>query len=132
MLAGALVVAACGGGDGGNDGGNGTPDPGPNPTASDPGPNPTEDAPATVHGALTIDATNECFALATGDGALSLAFADYSLADRDGPALVADDDGRVLARTGDELVVTGDFGAGAPDACGAPFTVESLNSVLPG
>jgi hypothetical protein len=46
------------------------------------------------------------------------------------PAIVATDDGRVLAHEGDTVVVTGRAST-APDPCGSGFTVESLNSVIP-
>jgi hypothetical protein len=109
-----------------------TTDPGPNPTGVDPGPNDTSGGPITVQGTVRLDGASPCIALETTDGRLSLAFTGYSLTDDAGrAALKADDDDRVLAHDGDQMVVTGNPTGAAPDPCGEPFAVDSLNTVTP-
>ena len=118
----AFTLAACGGDD---DSGAG-----PAPTNQDPGPNDTTDAPVTIQGTARLDPTAGCIVLETSNGRFALQFTDYKLGDDGAPAIVATDDGRVLAHDGDTVVVTGRAST-SPDPCGAGFTVESLNSVDP-
>ena len=118
----AFTLAACGGDD---DSGAG-----PAPTNQDPGPNDTTDAPVTIQGTARLDPTAGCIVLETSNGRFALQFTDYKLGDDGAPAIVATDDGRVLAHDGDTVVVTGRAST-SPDPCGAGFTVESLNSVIP-
>jgi hypothetical protein len=105
----------------------------PAPTDVDPGPNDTSNAPQTVQGTVRLDPATGCIALETETVRYALAFTDYAMTDDDGrPALEATVDGRVLAHDGDTLVVSGLPATDAPATdCGAPFTVDSLNSVLP-
>ena len=117
----AFTLAACGGDD---DSGAG-----PAPTNQDPGPNDTTDAPVTIQGTARLDPTAGCIVLETSNGRFALQFTDYKLGDDGAPAIVATDDGRVLAHDGDTVVVTGRAST-SPDPCGAGFTVESLNSVI--
>jgi hypothetical protein len=119
-------VPACSGDD--DDGGGAA---GPAPTDNDPGPNDTSDAPATIQGVARLDPATNCIVLETDTGRFALQFTGYELGDDGAPAIVATDDGRTLAHDGDTVVVTG-RASGATDACGAVFTVESLNSVIPG
>ena len=129
-----VLLVSCSGDD---DNSNATTDPGPNPTSDDPGPNDTSGGPMTVEGVVRFVAETGCVALETadspvvGDARLGLEFTDFALND-DGDALVANDDGRVLAHDGDTIVVTGRPGGDAPSDCGTAFTVESLNTVIPG
>jgi hypothetical protein len=104
---------------------------GPAPTNDDPGPNDTSDAPVTIQGTARLDPTANCIVLETANGRFALQFTDYELGNDGAPAIVATDDGRVLAHEGDTVVVTGRASA-APDPCGSGFAVESLNSVIPG
>lgn len=136
VMAGLAVAAlawGCGGDGGSPDAATGTSALGPNPSpASDPGPNDTSDGPTTVQGVLRLDEASSCITLETDLGRLALAFGDYELARADGrPVLRATDDGRVLADESDEVVVTGRAGDAEPGPCGAPFAVESLNTVVP-
>ncbi|GIU87409.1 MAG: hypothetical protein KatS3mg009_1924 [Acidimicrobiia bacterium] len=136
VIAGLAVAAlawGCGGDGGAPDAATDTSGPGPNPSpASDPGPNDTSDGPTTVQGVLRLDAASSCITLETDLGRLALSFTGYELAQADGrPVLRATDDGRVLADESDEVVVTGRAGEDAPGPCGAPFAVESLNTVVP-
>ncbi|MET1003081.1 MAG: hypothetical protein ABWZ15_14835 [Acidimicrobiia bacterium] len=125
LVIGVLTVTGCSGDDDSDD-------LGPQPTNEDPGPNDTSTGPTTVQGVLTIGTDPECLTLALPEGPVALDLDDYSIADDAGqPALVADDDGRVLAHSGDTLVVSGRADSAATDACGPVFTVESLNSVIP-
>jgi hypothetical protein len=126
VLAGGGLVAC-----GGDDDGDGAPEPTPQPTVDDPGPNDTTGGPQTVQGTLQIDAATGCTALDTEAGRLALSFDGYSVGDAGGPVLVADDDGRTVARAGDTVVVSGFPGDGPGDPCGRPFTVDSFNSVIP-
>lgn len=105
----------------------------PAPTGIDPGPNDTSDAPQTVQGTVRLDPASGCIALETETVRYALTFTEYQMADDGGrPALVATVDGRVLAHDGDTLVVSGLPATDTPATdCGAPFTVDSLNSVLP-
>jgi hypothetical protein len=127
------MLAACSGDD---DDSSATSDPGPNPTSNDPGPNDTSGGPLTVQGTVRFVAADECVALETpdtsivGEARLGLDLPDYSL-NEDGDALVANDDGRVLAHDGDTIVITGRPGGDVPRDCGTAFTVESLNTVIP-
>jgi hypothetical protein len=110
-----------------------TTDPGPNSTGVDPGPNDTSSGPVTVQGTVRFDGGSPCIALETTAGSLSLAFTGYSRTDDAGrAALKADDDDRVLAHDGDQMVVTGHPTGAAADSCGNPFAVDSLNTVTPG
>jgi hypothetical protein len=127
LVIGVLTVTGCSGDD--DDDSN---DLGPQPTNEDPGPNDTSTGPTTVQGVLTIGTDPECLTLALPEGPVALDVDGYSIADDAGqPALVADDDDRVLAHSGDTLVVSGRANSAATDACGPVFTVESLNSVIP-
>jgi hypothetical protein len=128
-----LGALASGCDDGDPSGGAVTTDPGPNPTPEvDPGPNDTSDGPTTVQGVLALDAATDCVALETDDGRLALRFTGYELGDDGGrPVLRASDDGRVLADEADQVVVTGRAAGDAAGSCGAPFDVESLNTVVP-
>jgi len=122
----ALGATACSGDDGG--GGAGPPLT-PAPTNVDPGPNDTSNAPRTIQGTLRLAAG--CAALETDTVRYALKFTDYRVGDESGaPVLIAQADDRVVARDGNVVVVTGDPGAAAPDACGTPFTVDSFNSVV--
>jgi hypothetical protein len=103
---------------------------GPAPTNNDPGPNDTSDAPVTIQGTARLDPTTNCIVLETSNGLFALQFSDYELGNDGAPAIVATDDGRVLAHAGDTVVVTG-RASPAPDPCGSGFAVESLNSVIP-
>jgi hypothetical protein len=103
---------------------------GPQPTTEDPGPNDTSDAPVTIQGVARLDPTAGCIVLETDTGRFALEFADYELGSDGAPAVVATEDGRVLAHDGDTVVVTGRAGTSA-NPCGSPFAVESLNSVIP-
>jgi hypothetical protein len=125
VLSGTLgsTFAACGGDD---DGGGSAPAP----TNEDPGPNDTSDAPVTIQGTARLDPTAGCVVLEADNGRFALQFTGYELGDDGAPAIVATDDGRVLAHEGDTVVVTG-RAATTPDPCGNGFVVESLNSVIP-
>ena len=95
-MIGVLTVTGCSGDDDDSD------DLGPQPTNEDPGPNDTSTGPTTVQGVLTIGTDPECLTLALPEGPVGLDLDGYSIADDAGqPALVADDDGRVLAHSGD-------------------------------
>ena len=123
LLCAALVVGGCSGDDV-------DADPGPQPTTDDPGPNDTSAGPTTVQGVLTIG--DDCLTVALPEGPVALEMEGYSVGDDAGqPALVADDDGRVLAHSGDTLVVSGRADPATTDPCGSLFVVESLNSVIP-
>lgn len=126
------LAAGCSGGDDSQGDAPQTTDPGPNSTGVDPGPNDTSGGPVTVQGTVRLASTSTCIALETTDGRLSLAFTGYSLTDDAGrAALKADDDDRVLAHDGDQMVVTGNPTGAAADPCGDPFAVDSLNTVTP-
>jgi hypothetical protein len=126
-----ILGGACGGDDDRDDTTAPVTDPGPNPTGEDPGPNDTSGGPQTVQGVTHLDAATECITLETDAGVLVLVFQDYELGDDGEPAIVAVEDGRTLARDGDQLVVSGQAGALDPDCGGTVFAVESLNSVTP-
>jgi hypothetical protein len=117
-----VFAAGCGGDDDDSSG--------PQPTVEDPGPNDTSDAPVTIQGVARLDPTAGCIVLETDTGRFALEFVDYQLGDDGAPAIVATEDGRVLARDGDTVVVTGRAGT-TPNSCGSGFAVESLNSVIP-
>jgi len=126
-----VLAAGCDGDD--SPGETMTTDRGPNPTpAVELGPNDTSDGPTTVQGVLALDVATDCIALDTDAGRLALRFTDYELVDEGGrPVLRAADDGRVLADGSDEIVVTGRAADEPTGPCGAPFDVESLNTVVP-
>jgi len=120
-----LGATACGG----DDSGAGGPPLTPAPTDVDPGPNDTSNAPQTLQGTLRL--AEGCIALETDAVRYALTFDGYALGTEGGTAvLTAQDDGRVVARDGNVVVVTGYAGTAPPDACGTPFDVESFNSVV--
>ena len=118
----AFTLAACGGDD---DSGAG-----PAPTNQDPGPNDTTDAPVTIQGTARLDPTAGCIVLETSNGRFALQFTDYELGNDGAPAIVATDDGRVLAHDGDTVVVTG-RAVDDPRSLWRRLHGRSLNSVIP-